>query len=204
MSEINTVILDIGKVLVEFDWESYIEKLGYSKEMNTALGECIFKSYLWKERDRGDKTEEEYIELFINQRPDLEKEIRKAFENITDIVEEYAYSKNFVISLKEQVDKVYLLSNYSKRSFESDSKRFSFLPYVDGGVISYEVEVVKPEKEIYHKLIEKYNIQPENAVFLDDVEENLEGARAFGIKTIHVTSYEDAINGLEKLGIKIK
>ena len=201
MKKINTVILDIGKVLVDFDWMSYIKKLGYTDEVNEQLGKYIFRSNGWRERDRGAKSEEEYIEDFVELAPHLEKEIRRVFENITDIVEEYSYTNEFVKSLKDQGMKVYLLSNYSKKSFEADSQRYTFLPYVDGGVISYEVKFLKPEKEIYQFLLEKYDINPERAVFLDDLEENLEGARAFGIETIHVTSHEKAVEGLQKLGV---
>ncbi len=201
MKKINTVILDIGKVLVDFDWMSYIKKLGYHDEINEQLGQCIFLSQGWRERDRGAKSEEEYIEDFVSNSPHLEKEIRKIFENITDIVQEYPFTRSFVKSLKEKGMKVFLLSNYSKISFEADSQRYTFLPYVDGGIISYQVKFLKPEKEIYEALLEKYQIDPEQAVFLDDVEENLEGARAFGIRTIHVTSHEKAIEGLQKLGV---
>lgn len=201
MKNINTVIFDIGMVLVNFDWPLYIKKLGYSEEINKELGEIIFKSNMWKERDRGEKKEEEYIDMFISQAPHLEIQIRKVFENIVDIVEVFPYSKEWIKKIKEQGKKVYLLSNYSKRSYEHDRNKFDFLEYVDGAVISYEVHALKPEKKIYETLLEKYNIDPKKAIFLDDVEENLEGARIVGIETIHVTSHEAAVVKLAELGI---
>lgn len=203
MKEINTVILDIGKVLVEFDWMSYVNSMGFSDDIAKEVGNYIFNNKLWKERDRGDKKEEEYIELYIQGASHLEKEIRKVFENIVDIVEVYPFSKAFVKSLKENGKKVYLLSNYSKKSFENDKKKFAFLPYIDGGVISYQINHVKPEREIYDEIIKKYNINPGEAVFLDDVEENLDGAREVGLQTIHVTSHDAAIKGLAEFGIVV-
>lgn len=201
MKKITTVIFDIGMVLVDFDWPSYINKFGYSEAVNEELGKYIFKSNMWRERDRGVKTEQEYIEMFIQQAPYLENEIREVFRNIVSIVEVFPFSKEWVCSVKEQGYKTYLLSNYSKTSFENDKNKFDFMEYIDGGVISYEINALKPEKEIYTVLLEKYNINPEEAVFLDDVEENLIGARALGINTIHVTSHEEAVNELAKLGI---
>lgn len=202
MKNITTVILDIGKVLVEFDWQSYIKSFNYSETVNEELGKLIFLSPIWKERDRGDKTEEEYKELIISQAPHLEKEIQMLFSKIVDIVEVYPFSYDWIQSLKEQGKKVYLLSNYSKVSFEHDISKFDFLKLVDGKVISYEVNHVKPELEIYEILLKKYNINPWEAVFLDDVEENLESAKVLGINTIHVTSHAKALEALKILGIE--
>lgn len=203
MKEVTTVIFDIGKVLVEFNWQSYIKSFGYPDTINEELGKTIFESPKWKERDRGDRAEEEYKEMFISEAPHLKNEIIALFENIVNIVEPYSFSEEWVKAIKKQGKKVYLLSNYSKTSYEHDMLKFDFLKHVDGGVISYEVNHVKPEVEIYQYLIEKYHINPLEAVFLDDVIENLETARSIGIRTIHVTSHETALEELEKLGITL-
>ena len=55
--------------------------------------------------------------------------------------------------------------------------------------------------EIYEALLAKYNIIPEEAIFLDDSLENVESASLLGINTIHVISHEQAVNDLEKYGI---
>lgn len=202
MNNITTVIFDIGKVLVQFDWESYVKSYGYTQEINEEIGKLIFDSPLWKERDRGDKAEEEYKEAYILLAPHLEKEINEIFENIVNIVEEYPYASQWIRNIKAQGKKVYLLSNYSKVSFENDREKFDFIKYVDGMVISYEIQHVKPEPEIYTALFNKYNINPSEAVFLDDVKENLIGAEKLGLHTIHVTTHEKAVEKLALLGIK--
>lgn len=202
MNEINTVIFDIGKVLVEFDWKKYLQRFNFPESINKEIGRIVFESPLWKERDRGLKTEKEYIEEFILEAPHLEKEIRKVFEQIVEVVEPYDFSGQWVKNIKEQGKKIYLLSNYSKDNFEHDIQKFEFYPYIDGEIISYREKHVKPEKEIYEALIEKYNIDPTEAVFLDDLQENLDGAAKFGIHTIHVTSHEKATKELLKYGIK--
>ena len=103
--------------------------------------------------------------------------------------------------LKEQGYKVFLLSNYGKTSFEAarDHGRLSFLPLVDGSVISYEVQIVKPEPGIYHALLEKYDLKAEECVFLDDRADNIEAARALGFLGIVVESYEQAKKELETI-----
>ncbi len=201
MVKITTIIFDIGKVLVDFDWHTFIKSFGYSEKINHELAEAIFNNPLWRERDRGGKTEEEYERLFINEKPHLEKEIHIIYRHILEIVKVYPYSNEWVKKLKEKGYKIYLLSNYSKASFEHDSKDFDFMEYIDGKVISYEIQSVKPEPCIYKKLLTKYNIKPEEAVFLDDVKENIESAQKLGINTILVTSHKVALEELKKLGI---
>ena len=83
---------------------------------------------------------------------------------------------------------MYLLSNYGKTSFEAarDNGRLSFLPLVDGAVISYEIKIVKPEPGIYEALLTKYGLQAKECVFLDDKAENIEAAKALGFHGIVV------------------
>jgi putative hydrolase of the HAD superfamily len=75
--------------------------------------------------------------------------------------------------------------------------------YVDGGVISYEVKAIKPEPVIYQTLIDNYGINPTEAVFLDDLLINLEGAKPFGFHTIQVKNHEQTLEELRRLGVRI-
>ena len=74
---------------------------------------------------------------------------------------------------------------------------------MDGGVISYETGFVKPEAGIYKAIIHKYDIKPQEAVFLDDVEANVLAASALGFHTIHFKNLDQAIEELKHLGVKI-
>lgn len=116
-------------------------------------------------------------------------------------MEEYAYANDWIKSLKAQGYNVYLLSNYGKTAFEAarDYNRLSFLPLVDGGVISYEVQKVKPEPGIYTALLEKYNLKAQECIFLDDRADNIAAAEALGFHGITVDNYEQAVHELLKL-----
>lgn len=80
-----------------------------------------------------------------------------------------------------------------------NSKMYDFLKDMDGMVVSYEVEMVKPDRGIYECLIKKYDIVPEEAVFLDDRKPNIEEARSLGLYGIVFENYEQARGELEKL-----
>lgn len=200
---IKVIILDLGNVLAEFAWEDYLISCGYDQELIRRISNATVRNKIWKEWDRSVIKKEDLIEQCCSQEPELEKEIRNFFDHILSMVKEYDYSASFVKQLKDNGYKVYLLSNYSKWHFENDRSKFTFLPYFDGGLVSYEIHHIKPEAEIYESLLSKYNIDPKEAVFIDDVAENLEGAKPFGISTIQFISYEQTLNDLRKLGIRI-
>ncbi len=203
MTHINTIIFDIGNVLVDFKWEQYLRDCGYNDEIVRKVSEATVKNDLWKKWDRGDIEEAEIIEQSCKLEPSVEREIKKLFVDIEQLINEFDYSAEIIKKLKENGYKVYLLSNYARSHYELDKKNFKFLDYVDGGIISYEVILAKPEPEIYKALIQKYNINPQEAVFLDDLPENLEAAKPFGFHTIQVKSYQQILEDLQKLGVNI-
>jgi len=200
---IKTIIFDIGNVLAKFAWKEYLQECDYEEDIRQKISNATVQSKFWKEWDRGDKAETEIIEQCCQHAPEIEKEVRIFFDHILSMVKEYEYSEGLVKQLKENGYKIYLLSNYSRWHFINDSKKFRFLQYVDGGIISYEINHVKPEAEIYEALINKYNLNPEEAVFLDDLQENLEGAKLFGFHTIQVKSYEQTLIDLRNLRVRI-
>jgi len=200
---INTIVFDIGNVLAHFRWKEYLAECGYTEEMQHKISKATVLSSRWHELDRGVMDEAELIAACGKEEPSVEKEILKLFEDTSALVQEYDYSSDLLRRLKENGYRIYLLSNYAKFSFAYAKEYFKFLNYVDGGVISYQVKCIKPEAKIYHILIERYGIQPENAVFLDDLPANLEGAKPFGFQTIQVKSYAQTVADLRLLGVRI-
>lgn len=156
---------------------------------------------MWNEFDRSLMSDEEIIEKCIERAPEYKEDIKRLFQNTAYLVQEYEDSYSWIKQLKERGYQVYLLSNYGKTSFEAarDMERLSFLSMVDGGVISYEVKMVKPEPGIYQALLEKYQLIPKECVFLDDRADNIEAAEKLGMHGIVVKSQEQAREALEEM-----
>ena len=74
-----------------------------------------------------------------------------------------------------------------------------FLPLTDGGVFSYEVHLLKPDRAIYEEICKKYSLIPSECIFIDDRKENVEAARTFGMQAIHFKSYEDTDKELQEM-----
>ena len=196
---IRTVVFDIGNVLASFDWKGYLKQFHFSPEMEETLGKCVFLDPLWNERDRCSVTEEENTQLYYEKYPHLRRELELVFSRSLEIVQEYDYSADWIRSIKQRGCQVLLLSNYAKESFTYAFEHFECLKLTDGGVISWQVQMCKPEPEFYQVLIERYGLNPEECVFLDDSAKNIETARSLGFHTIHVTNHETASKVLSDL-----
>lgn len=189
---INTIIFDIGKVLVDWNWKDYLESFGYSKKKNEKLANAIFLSEYWKETDRGVWSDEKILQSFIKKAPEYENEIRTLWNGMGRCITRYEYTDKWIAELKEQGYKVYYLSNYGKTLREKTAEALGFVEQCDGGIFSYEIKKIKPDIEIYKALLEKYQLVPENCLFFDDVKENIEGAKKLGIHGILFEGHEKA------------
>lgn len=197
---LDTVIMDIGNVLVDFCWEECLRRLHFSEEVEKQLTECTTGSLKkWQLQDRGNYDYEELVDLFLEGDHSLEWELRQFLDHWNELAVEYDYAYDWVKRFKDQGYLVYLLSNYGRYAYDMTSPNFSFLPLIDGAVISYQVNLVKPEQKIYKYLLRKYDIKPENAVFFDDRQENVEAAVRLGIHGIEFHNPKQAYEEFIKL-----
>ncbi len=195
---INTVIFDLGKVLVDFHPVEGMKKLGFSKEAIEIFCEKIFPEF-WEECDKRPISDEEIRRIFKERLPGFEEEVDTLWDNLPVVTGLYDYSCEWVHDLKERGYRIYILSNFGQRAFEINSQVYTFLKDVDGKVVSYEVCMTKPDPEIYNFLAKKYGINPTEAVFIDDRKINVDGAIACGFKSILFENYEQAKDELERM-----
>ena len=142
---IKTVIFDIGNVLVGFDWKNYIESFGYTKEVTKRICAATVTSPYWDEFDRGAMEDEELIQLFVNNDPEIETEIRKICENIENMLTKREYAIPWIKELKAKGYQVLFLSNFSKKAERECAHVLDFIPYMDGGIMSFINEYLKLE-----------------------------------------------------------
>lgn len=198
---IKNIILDVGKVLVEWDTESAFGKLGFDKETSRAVAEATVASPDWNELDRSALSDEELLAKFIANAPEYEKEIRMVWDNVGLPIYQYAYSRPWIRKMKQKGFRVYILSNYSRWTYANTTEALSFLEDVDGALFSFQVHQIKPEPEIYQSLLFRYDLNPGECVFIDDRQENLDAAAAQGIAGIKFTTYEEVLKKLEQYDI---
>jgi len=97
--------------------------------------------------------------------------------------------------------KTYALTNWSAETFHIALERYDFLHWFDGRLVSGEEKTRKPFHEFYQKLLNKFSIDPSQAVFIDDNLRNIIAAEELGIKGIHFHNPLQLKNELTDLGL---
>ena len=198
---IKTIIFDIGNVLADFAWEPFFRSFGFSEEVFQKVAKATVKSNVWNELDRGVWTTEEIMEGFVANDPTVEQEIRLICKDLNQIVTKRDYVIPWIQHLKSLGFKVLYLSNIGEIIEEQCKDALSFVPYTDGGIMSYKLRLIKPDAAIYQALIDQYNLKPAECVFVDDTLVNVGAAKKLGFHTVHAVSHEVVLTELEKLGV---
>lgn len=200
---IQNIVFDIGNVLTDFRWREFLRDKGFDEPMIERISKASVESPLWNELDRGEWSEEELLQAFVDRDPEIEGELREAYRDIHGMVTPRAYAIPWVKQLKENGYRVLYLSNFSKKAQVECEEALAFLPYTDGGILSYQEKMIKPNPEIYRLLLNRYGLVPQESVFLDDTLKNIEAARAEGMMGILFQTKEQAEEELRRLGVKI-
>ena len=197
---INTIIFDIGMVLIDFCWRDMLHGFGLEGEDFEIVANNTVRHPMWEEFDRGIMTTEEVIDAFAENAPEYRRYIEQIFEDPTKMIDQFDYAKPWIRELKDRGYRVYILSNWAKPTYEAClDNELDFLPLVDGAVFSFQEHLIKPDKKIFETICNRYNINPAEAVFLDDNAANVKSSREFGLHTIHFKNYEQGRKELEEL-----
>ena len=187
---IKNVIFDIGKVLIRFEWMEFMDKLFEDEETKKAVSDAVWQSGYWTELDRGAMPEEEVFKKLRESAGDYADAFDKAMDNLNMLVQKTDYASAWVKELKAKGYNVYFLSNYSDFIVRSNPDALEFKKYMDGGVFSFEEKLIKPDRKIFERICEKYGLKPEECLFTDDSQRNVDAARDFGMRAIRFDGYD--------------
>ena len=199
---ITTIIFDIGNLLADFTWKEHYASFGYDDAMVKRIARATVMNPAWNDNDRGVMKLEDIIQAFVDSDPEIEQDIRRVLENVKTMVRRNDYAIPWIQDLKSKGYRTLYLSNFSEKAETECAYALDFIPYLDGGILSYQEKVTKPMPEIYELLIDRYKLIPDECVFLEDTMANLVGAEKFGIHTIHFQNQAQAIEELRKLGVE--
>lgn len=197
---IKNIIFDLGRVLVDFYPIEHLKKMKYDDDKVKLLNKIIFNNPLWQEFDRGGIPDSKTLAVKIcEEYPEHSDDINRVLSSDWITIHYLRdYTFDYLKEMKSKGYKIYILSNLSKESYEYVS-RYDLFGTVDGAVFSYEVGVCKPDKGIYEALIEKYNIIPDESVFIDDLENNIKTAEKLGIHGVQYKTLEEVKKQVELL-----
>lgn len=196
---IRNIIFDIGNVLAGFVWKEFFKSFGFSDEVFEKLADATVRSAFWNEMDRGKLTDDQLLEGFIQNDPSIEKELCQVFENVTDMIQRYDYAIPWLKELKEKGYHVYYISNFAHKAHVECEKALDFLTEMEGGILSYQVRLIKPDPEIYRLLCSRYGLKAEECIFIDDTERNVLAAQKEGMKGLLFHTMEQTKEELDQL-----
>lgn len=182
---IKNIIFDLGNVLVNVEYERFINKV-LASGVTEERYKDFFKSanYRLLGYESGEITTEQFAQRCIDGLS-LKMSISEFSESFNDMFSEINEMSSLVKELAESGKYgLYLLSNTSPLHFEYIKENYSYVNLLHKFALSYELKALKPDDEIYERTISHLSIDPEESLFIDDLPENCEAAKKFGIRTI--------------------
>lgn len=205
MSKIDTIIFDLGGVLIDWNPEYvYLKEFNGDREKMQWFFDTICTNDWNENQDAGyplAKATEERVAMF----PEYENLIRMFYGRWTKMLGNEI--SGTVKILKKLIDsnnyKVVALTNWSAETFPIALDKFEFLQWFEGIVVSGEEKTRKPFDDIYILTLKRYNIKAENAIFIDDNLRNIKAANNLGINGIEFKNPNQLIKALNSFNIKI-
>lgn len=189
---IKNIIFDFGCVLINWSQHNLYDTYFGSKEKTDWFIDNIC-TWEWNNQTDVGKTFASSIEEKIAEFPEWEKEIRMYWERWEDMIGGAVEGmQDWICELKKAGYKVYGLSNWSAETFPLVKEKFPVFKMMDGIVISGEELIAKPDYRIYQILLNRYNLQANECVFVDDRQSNIDAAKELGIHGITFANCEQA------------
>jgi 2-haloacid dehalogenase len=197
------IIFDLGNVLINWDPrhvfnETYfdsIEKRDYFLNHICSMD--------WNERQDEGRSIVEATQELIKQYPEWESSIRDYYGRWTDMLGgAIPETVEIFRRLKESGRyRLYALTNWQTGLFDIALVRYGFLHWFDGRVVSGEEKMRKPEPAFYQRLLDRYNLNASEALFIDDNLRNVRAAEAMGIHSIHFTGAAALETSLKEMNV---
>lgn len=184
--QIDTIIFDLGGVLIDWNPKYLFRKLFDSEEEVDYFLHHIC-TYDWNLKQDAGRTWAVATQELIAQHPNYKNEIKAYAERWEEMLgDAIAEMVELFRQLKAKGNyNIYALTNWSSETFPIAQKRFDFLSWFDGIVVSGEEKIRKPDEELYQILFHRFQFQPKQAVFIDDSLPNIETAQKLGLAGVH-------------------
>ncbi|MBI4423279.1 MAG: HAD family phosphatase [Elusimicrobia bacterium] len=197
---IKAVFFDIGNVLLRFNAADILREV--SEEIRRHP--LRVAKYLWSSRI-GERIELGQVsgrQLYALFRKELE--YAGAYDRFRRLwCDHFTLERRSAALLKRvaRTHKVYLLSNTNRLHYEFIRKRYAFARHAHGAILSYRLRLRKPDPAIYRAALKTARVRPEEAVFIDDLPENVEAARRLGLHALQFRGAPELRLQLARLGV---
>jgi len=194
------IILDMGNVLLEWNKDKILKAVAKTQKDYLILDKAIFQSGLWERLDLGTLTREELVNRVLSLLGDIyKKKVEEVIWNWPAYIDIYTEVFPLLARLKENGHRIFVLSNTSPVFYELLKDQLAPLEKIlDGFVLSCDIKAIKPDPKMFEEILRKYQLDPANCVFLDDIADNTNMAESLGIKAYQVKQRSDVVDILKK------
>jgi 2-haloacid dehalogenase len=202
MPDRSLVIFDLGGVLIDWDPRYFYRKLFNGDEAGMERFLTTVCNPEWNVQQDAGRTFAEACTVLKAQYPDQARLIDAWLPGYPDMLGgTISGSVEVLRELREHRVPVYAITNWSAETFPFALERFDFLQWFQGILVSGEVKLIKPDPRIFKILFERFKIDPQRAVYVDDVQRNVDGAKALGMHAVCFTEAASLRRDLVKLGL---
>lgn len=197
---IDTFIFDLGGVLIDWNPEHLYRKL-FTDEAAMKYFLANICTLSWNEEQDAGRSLQEGTDLLVRQFPEQEANIRAYYGRWEEMLGgPITGTVDLFKQLKDSGKyKFYALTNWSAETFSIALQRYDFLDWFDRIVVSGTEKIRKPDTAFYQLLLDRYQVQPQSALFIDDNYRNILAAQQLGIQTAHFTNSEQLKADLDRL-----
>jgi len=196
-----TIIFDLGGVLVDWNPQHLFRKIFPDQEEMDFFLRAVCSLEWNAQIDRGYPIKVAIAEL-TTEHPEYTDQINAYFDRWDEMISgSFPETVKILKEIKDAGYPLVGLSNWSGETLPRIAHQFEFLNWFDPLVLSGEVEMVKPDPDIYHYLLKEINREPGECIFIDDSEVNIQTAEKLGFEGIHFSSPQQLRDRLDQLGI---
>ncbi len=199
-TSINTVVFDLGQVLVDWDSRYLYRRIfdGDEKQVEQFHSEICTPE--WNHAQDAGRSYAEAERILIDKFPDQADNIRAWRVHFDETMRgEISGSVAILAQLKQQNIAVHALTNWPKETFPIARQRFAFLNWFETITVSSEEGCAKPDPRLFQIMMDKHGIKPETTVFIDDKKANIDTARALGFTALLFTTPQVLTADLSRL-----
>ncbi|NLW77875.1 MAG: HAD-IA family hydrolase [Ruminococcaceae bacterium] len=200
----DNLVFDLGGVVIDYSPKDWLVDKFYHEATENKIYNAVFGSEEWVLLDEGKISWGEAQEIFLRRGKEkgIAFEMRAVLDEWTDMLTTRTATVTLLRLLKKKGFALYYLSNMSQYVYDFLQPR-DFWELFDGGLISYDVGIVKPELDIYKRLLKEYSLVPQDTIFTDDDKDNAAAAFKAGVTGIQFKNVKSFCKMLVTYGIDI-
>ncbi len=198
-AQIKNTVFDLGAVLLEWNPEDIAHRFAEDESTKQLLLEYVFHHQDWKRLDLGEIDANQAVQSFAkNSGLPL-----PLMESLMAFIKSYLTAKSESVELLKELQqrghRVFCLSNICRELYDHVTGQNPFFELFEDAIVSADIKLAKPDPRIFEYMLTRFNIRPEETLFIDDMPANIESANQLGIQGIRFTEIDDCRRAISNI-----